>query len=63
MNDMHSCFFIACECLTRYGAIDNNCRQSDGQCRCKVAFSGRQCELCSHGYFRFPLCQGESGSQ
>lgn len=50
--------FLACECLTRFGAVNNNCRREDGQCPCKSAFAGRQCDQCAAGYYEFPYCRG-----
>lgn len=50
--------FLACACNTDYGAVDEDCRREDGQCSCKVGFSGRQCEQCAAGYYQFPYCEG-----
>lgn len=53
-------YFItsACGCVTRSGAIDNNCNRADGKCRCKNGYDGRQCQECSDGHFNFPVCKG-----
>ncbi|XP_075126694.1 laminin subunit alpha-3 isoform X1 [Leptodactylus fuscus] len=32
------------------------CDSISGQCRCKPRISGRQCDRCAPGYFRFPDC-------
>nr|DBA24358.1 TPA: hypothetical protein GDO54_012028 [Pyxicephalus adspersus] len=32
------------------------CDGISGQCRCKPRITGRQCERCAPGYFRFPDC-------
>ncbi|XP_069587314.1 laminin subunit alpha-3 [Ranitomeya imitator] len=32
------------------------CDSTSGQCRCKPRITGRQCNRCAPGYFRFPEC-------
>ncbi|XP_056377714.1 laminin subunit alpha-3 isoform X2 [Hyla sarda] len=47
-----------CNCSTT-GVIQPfqpECDSISGQCRCKSRISGRQCDRCAPGYFRFPDC-------
>ncbi|XP_067833792.1 laminin subunit alpha-3 isoform X2 [Heptranchias perlo] len=47
-----------CNC-SRIGIIkpaNPDCNRQTGQCRCKSKVTGRQCDHCSVGYFRYPDC-------
>uniref|UniRef100_A0A5F8G2Z2 Laminin subunit alpha-3 n=1 Tax=Monodelphis domestica TaxID=13616 RepID=A0A5F8G2Z2_MONDO len=47
-----------CNC-SRIGAINATapeCDKNNGQCRCKPRITGRQCDRCTSGFYRFPEC-------
>ncbi|MEE6464203.1 hypothetical protein FKM82_006212 [Ascaphus truei] len=47
-----------CNC-SRTGVVQPapvQCDGTSGQCKCKPRISGRQCDRCHPGYFRFPDC-------
>ncbi|XP_044538899.1 laminin subunit alpha-3 [Gracilinanus agilis] len=47
-----------CNC-SRIGAVSATapeCDKNNGQCRCKPRITGRQCDRCSSGFYRFPEC-------
>ncbi|XP_054393688.2 laminin subunit alpha-3 isoform X2 [Pongo abelii] len=47
-----------CNC-SRRGTIEAampECDRDSGQCRCKPRITGRQCDQCASGFYRFPEC-------
>nr|XP_054393687.1 laminin subunit alpha-3 isoform X1 [Pongo abelii] len=47
-----------CNC-SRRGIIEAampECDRDSGQCRCKPRITGRQCDQCASGFYRFPEC-------
>ncbi|KAM7127014.1 laminin subunit alpha-3 isoform 1-T1 [Molossus nigricans] len=38
------------------GAAIPECDRDHGQCRCKPRITGRQCDRCTSGFYRFPEC-------
>lgn len=48
-----------CNCNV-FGTLHNNqtCDPYNGQCTCKAFTSGRQCDVCKDGYYRFPTSAG-----
>ncbi|KAF4024914.1 hypothetical protein G4228_016858 [Cervus hanglu yarkandensis] len=38
------------------GAATLECDRDHGQCRCKPRITGRQCDRCAPGFYRFPEC-------
>ncbi|XP_061026258.1 laminin subunit alpha-3 isoform X1 [Eubalaena glacialis] len=38
------------------GAATPECDRDHGQCRCKPRITGRQCDRCASGFYRFPEC-------
>ncbi|XP_076991904.1 laminin subunit alpha-3 isoform X2 [Tamandua tetradactyla] len=47
-----------CNCSRRgiIGTASPECDRDNGQCRCKPRVTGRQCDRCAAGFFRFPEC-------
>jgi len=45
---------VACGC-DEVGREEDDCDNS-GQCNCKVSFTGRTCDRCAAGYYRYPEC-------
>ncbi|XP_044224545.1 laminin subunit alpha-3-like isoform X2 [Thunnus albacares] len=48
----------ACECSPSgiRANAGSECDRVSGQCNCKPRISGRQCDRCAAGYYRFPEC-------
>lgn len=51
---------IECAC-NMFGTLNNNqiCDQASGQCTCKAFTTGRICDTCKDGYYKFPTVLGE----
>ncbi|XP_036761629.2 laminin subunit alpha-3 isoform X2 [Manis pentadactyla] len=47
-----------CNCSRRgtVGAAAPECNRDHGRCRCKPRITGRQCDRCASGSYRFPEC-------
>ncbi|XP_016022014.2 laminin subunit alpha-3 isoform X2 [Rousettus aegyptiacus] len=48
-----------CNCSRRgttAGAATPECDRDHGQCRCKPRITGRRCDRCASGFYRFPEC-------
>lgn len=58
MIEYSSLSLKGCNCRTDIGAVDDNCDSLTGRCRCKIGYSGKQCESCGNGYFKIPDCIG-----
>lgn len=48
---------IGCKaCLCGSGSIKSQC-DTNGQCSCRVGFSGLRCDQCASGYYGYPRCK------
>ncbi|XP_059977874.1 laminin subunit alpha-3 isoform X1 [Lagenorhynchus albirostris] len=55
-HPLAGCEGCNCSRMGTDGAATPECDRDHGQCRCKPRITGRQCDRCASGFYRFPEC-------
>ena len=62
---IHKCSNLACKCNS-LGSTRNDdrpcfgkCCNDDGSCKCKIGYTGSQCNECDNGYYATNITDGE----
>uniref|UniRef100_A0A4X1VPX5 Laminin subunit alpha-3 n=1 Tax=Sus scrofa TaxID=9823 RepID=A0A4X1VPX5_PIG len=55
-HPLAGCEGCNCSRMGTDGSASPECDRDHGQCRCKLRISGRQCDRCAPGFYRFPEC-------